>query len=198
MQNEEQKYELLEKTVKDTYARVVWTHKIQEKQGDIYAGRYAVMQTVQVVTTAITSAGIISAIFYDETWVRVISAVVSVVSLFISAYLKSFDLKSMTANHKTAANKLLAKRDQFSNLIVRIRLRDGTVHDLMTAHEKLTDELHSLYQECPQTTSKAVHKAGIALKIKNDNTFDEDELDKLLPDPLKNLTVQTTNEGDKC
>ena len=72
------------------------------------------------------------------------------------------------------------------------------MHDLMTAYEKLTDELHSVYQECPQTTSKAVKEAGIALKIKNDNTFDDDELDKLLPDPLKNASVQTANEGDEC
>ena len=31
-------YKTLEDVVRDSYAGVVWSHKIQEKQSDIYAG----------------------------------------------------------------------------------------------------------------------------------------------------------------
>lgn len=42
-------YKIIEDTVRDTFARAVWSHKIQEKQADIYQSQYKVMQTVSIV-----------------------------------------------------------------------------------------------------------------------------------------------------
>lgn len=33
-------YKMLEDVVRDSYASVVWSHKIQEKQADIYAEKF--------------------------------------------------------------------------------------------------------------------------------------------------------------
>ena len=38
-------YEVIEASVRDTFASVVWSHKIQEKQADIYAERFECLET---------------------------------------------------------------------------------------------------------------------------------------------------------
>ena len=58
-------YKVLEDTVRDSYASVVWSHKIQEKQSDIYAEKYKKMETVNIAAASLTSVGIVAMIFTD-------------------------------------------------------------------------------------------------------------------------------------
>ena len=81
-------YEALEDLVRTRYASVAWTHKIQEKQAEIYDKRYRILATVNIFAASITSAGIFSLIFTDQTWLKITSAVVSFVTIFISALLR--------------------------------------------------------------------------------------------------------------
>ena len=43
------KYGILEDSVRDMFARAVWTHKIQEKQADIYQKQYKWMETASII-----------------------------------------------------------------------------------------------------------------------------------------------------
>ena len=51
-------YVALEDLVRTRYASVAWTHKIQEKQAEIYDKRYRILATVNIFAASITSAGI--------------------------------------------------------------------------------------------------------------------------------------------
>ena len=62
MMNLEQ-YQVLLDVVRQQYASVVWTHKIQEKQADIYFKRYNLLEIVNIVFASLTSCGIVSTIF---------------------------------------------------------------------------------------------------------------------------------------
>ena len=56
-------YQVLLDVVRQQYASVVWTHKIQEKQADIYFKRYNCLETVNIIFASATSCGIVSTIF---------------------------------------------------------------------------------------------------------------------------------------
>lgn len=56
-------YKMLEDVVRDSYASVVWSHKIQEKQADIYAEKFKKMETVNIGAASLTSVGIVALIF---------------------------------------------------------------------------------------------------------------------------------------
>ena len=56
-------YKTLEDVVRDSYASVVWSHKIQEKQSDIYAEKYKTMEIINIGTASLTSVGIVTMIF---------------------------------------------------------------------------------------------------------------------------------------
>ena len=91
-------YQMLLDEVRQNYASVVWTHKIQEKQADIYHEKYAKLETVNILVASVTSCGIVSTIFCDNIWAKIIAAVLSFITLTITAYFKSFDIKGIKSS----------------------------------------------------------------------------------------------------
>ena len=178
-------YEMLENVVRDSYSSVVWSHKIQEKQSDIYAEKFKRLETVNIGAASLTSVGIIAMIFTDPLWLKLVSALVSFVTVFITAYYKSFDLQKLVSSHKSTANKLIAIRDQYKVLLTEIKLQSDSVEKLLTKYKELVEKTDAIYLEAPTTTDKAVNRASEALKIKKDNSFTDDEIDSFLPVSLR-------------
>lgn len=65
MSDNTNEYQVLLDVVRQNYASVVWTHKIQIKQADIYATRYRHLENINVILAAATSCGAVS-IFADQ------------------------------------------------------------------------------------------------------------------------------------
>ncbi len=178
-------YEVLEDVVRDSYSGVVWSHKIQEKQSDIYAEKFKKMETINIGAASLTSVGIIAMVFTDPLWLKLVSALVSFASVYITAYFKSLDLQKLISSHKTIANKLIPVRDQYKVLLTEIRLQNDSVENLLKSYNELVIETDTIYLEAPSTTDEAVDRAREALKIKKDNTFSDDETDSFLPISLR-------------
>ena len=104
----DENHKLLYSEIEVKYVSVVWSHKIQEKQSDIYVGRYKKIETINIIAASLTTVGVVSIIFSDELWIKIISAILSFVTVFVGLYYKSFDLKALAQNHKNAANKLIS------------------------------------------------------------------------------------------
>lgn len=99
----DEEYIILEDSVRNTFGGVIWSHKIQEKQADIYSSQYKYMETAKIVAASLTSVGIVSLLFTGQVWIKVLSAIISFVSVFISAFFKSFDLQALI---RTAAEAM--------------------------------------------------------------------------------------------
>jgi len=181
----EEKYCKLELSVRDTLGSVVWSHKIQEKQADIYAKHFEMMETAKILSASLTSVGIVSLIFTDQLWIKIISALISFVSVFVSALFKSFDLQTMVGQHKAIANNLLAVRDDLKLLILQIKLQKCDPDALYDRYEEIVHQLDKVYADAPNTTDKAVALARTALNITKDNTFTDGEIDGFLPVGLR-------------
>lgn len=173
-------YKMLEDIVRDSYASVVWSHKIQEKQADIYVEKFKKMETVNIVAASLTSVGIVALIFTDPLWLKLVSAIISFTTVYITAYFKSFDLQKFITSHKAAANKLIAVRDKYKVLLTEIKLKVDSVENLLARYKELVEKTDAIYLEAPTTTDEAVGKASKALKIKKDNTFTDAEIDSFL------------------
>ncbi len=174
-------YAVLEDVVRQTFATVVWSHKIQEKQGDIEANVYHWMEVANIFCASLTSAGVISSIFTDKVWLKVITAILSFVTIFCGAYFKSFKVQDTIAKHRSTALKLVAIRNRLVALLADIRTENGDAALLSDTHKALLNELHDVYAEAPATTDAAVKKATSALMEKEDYTFSDAEIDRFLP-----------------
>lgn len=178
-------YRDLEDVVRHSFASVVWSHKIQEKQADIYSDRFKFLENVKIVVSAIASAGILTLIFTDPFWLKISTAILSIISTAIYAYGRSFNMQELILSHKTAANKLWNARERYKILLTEIRWQSKSVECLFDEYKNLSNDVGLIYQEAPNTTDKAVQKAKEALEIKKDNTFEDGEIDSFLPHFLK-------------
>lgn len=178
-------YKELEDSVRESYACVVWSHKIQEKQADIYYKKYVFMEWCSIITAGVTSLGVLSVIFTDPVWVKVLTAIISFVSFCVTAYLKNFDLRKVIVLHKSTASKLIGVRDQYKVLLLEIRLKSDSVSNILDRYKDLVGRTDSIYLDAPNTTDEAVEKAREALNVKKDNTFTEEEIDSFLPISLR-------------
>jgi hypothetical protein len=181
-------YQVLLDLVRQNFASVVWTHKIQEKQADIYAEQYAKLQTVNIIAASVTSCGIISTIFAGDSLqlvLKIITALLSFATLCITAYFKSFDLQTFGKANKEAANQFLIIRNELLQIIGDIHLRDESVEDIEDNFKEIMQRLNNLYLSAPSTTDKAVKRASQALNCKNEYTYSENEIDRFLPVSLR-------------
>ncbi len=179
------KYSILEDTVRDLFVRVVWTHKIQEKQADIYQKQFKNMETISIVCTSLTSIGILSTIFNEQLWIKIVSAILSFTSFFVSAYFKSFDLNILSKTHKESANKLLIIRNEITSLLTSIRIQELSINELEEKYCELMDKANTIFEDAPITTDKAVKLARKALQVTGDNFFTNSEIDSYLPESLR-------------
>jgi hypothetical protein len=181
---DEKKYQILLDEVRQNYGGVVRAHKIQEIQADLYARRYKWLEAINILLAAATSCGIITTIFMDEYIARLVAALLSVGTLFVTVSSKGVDLKSMEQRHRTAAGSFSVIRNQLLHIIARIHMGDE-LHSITDEYNRILDDLSKLSIGAPSASRKAVAKAEKALKNDDGTTFSEEEIDQFLPTSLQ-------------
>lgn len=176
---------LSEDIVRQTYMRVVWSHKIQEKQADILTDRYNRFEFIRVICISLTSVGLITLLFCDVFTVKLLSTLISFISTVIAVLFKSFNVQENIKKHKHSANELLKIRDQLQLLLVKIQLDVDSKAELLQEYESLLKTLWAVYDDAPNTSDKAVKNASKALKKNKDNEFTDQEIDSNLPESLR-------------
>ncbi len=176
-----QKISVIESHLRQVFMTVVWTHKIQAQQGDIYLRRKNVFECIHIISSALSTSGIITAVFWDETWVKIVSAFASGISLFITAYLKRYDLGALYREHKEVELEWLELREDFVSILCDIKMDRYTYEELLSKRDKLLSRKLELAKKTPDASERAVDRASTCLKKREDNTFSEEEIDSCLP-----------------
>ena len=184
MMNLEQ-YQVLLDVVRQEYASVVWTHKIQEKQADIYFKRYNLLESVNIIFASLTSCGIVSTIFGGELCAKIITMFLSFVTLAITAYYKSFNLKSIGYGNKVSANEFLVIRNRLLRIIADIHIHRKSCEEIEEDFSRVMETLDNLYVHAGQTTDDAVKMAMKGLKEREEYTYSNEEIDRFLPPQLR-------------
>lgn len=175
------KIEIIESQLRHIYAQIVWSHKIQEKQADIYRKRQNRCEVMRIVTSSLTSSGIIASILVDSELVKIITAIISFITLFINSYLKSYDLATLASEHKNSALELLDLRNRLSSTLTDIKIDDLQLEDIKEIRDGYINEIEGVYKNCRDASNKAVEKARISLTKIQDNTFSDEEINSYLP-----------------
>src|SRR5713101_5866306 len=82
---------ILEGQLRESYGRVVYSHKTHEKCADILLSSQGRIRIVQIILSAITTAGFIGAVFGAGTIGAVVGIIVSTALLAINSYTKNYD-----------------------------------------------------------------------------------------------------------
>ena len=178
--------EVLESQIRECFGRVVWTHKTQEKCADILFSRNSVFKWVQIILSAITTTGILSTLFAEDAWIKVVSVFISFALVCVNAYLKQYDLGELAQKHAETAVGLWDIRESYFSLLTDLRLSTNVnIDEIKKRRDDLQSRLKRLYKCSPRTISKAYTDATKALNECEEMTFSDEEIDKFLPKELR-------------
>ena len=173
----------LEDQIRECFGRVVYTHKTHERMADNCTKKLNRFKVGQIVLTAATSTGAVGVVVTNETWLEVATVLVSFLTLFVTTYLKNFDLGATAQKHRDAAAKLWNVRECYLSLLTDLPALDRQA--AVERRDELQTMLAALYQSAPQTDGKANVEAQKRLQKMEDMTFSADEIDCFLPLSLK-------------
>jgi predicted DNA-binding protein YlxM (UPF0122 family) len=171
--------------IRECYGKVVWTHKTQEKCADIIWIRHRWIKIIQIVLSALTTTGILIAVFGENNVAGIIAATLSAILFGLNAYTKDYDLGEIAQKHTQSANSLWDIRERYLSLITDIHSELLSVEQIRKRRDELQEELLNVYKGSPRTISRAYKKATEALNVNEELTFSEDEIDNILPKELR-------------
>lgn len=184
-------------TVRELYGRVAWTHKTHEKDREIWSRRVYLTRWANVILIGITSILATVGAISKSQIAFVVTSIFGAVSTAFVVYQLSFKPEKAEAEHRMVAKRLLSLRDQYLILIQEVMSGRIPIQDLQRKLESLHRETSIIYEYAPDSSSKAYKAASEALKIKEELTFNCDEIDMLLPEALRLTTKISPGTGEK-
>lgn len=178
---------ILDAQLRESYGRVVYAHKAQEKQADILLKRQSKIGLGQVVLPAISTGGFLTALLGTGWWGSVVGASCSAVLLGLNLYARSHDLKEQAQVHNDAAVSLWSIRERYLSLITDLAIGCTELAVIQDKRDNVMDELAGIYAVSPRTTDKAYKKARVSLNVYEEMTFSATEIDALLPKELRRV-----------
>lgn len=175
----------LEDQIRECFARVVYSHKTHEKQAERCASTLRNFKIAQIILAALTSSGIMAILFSEDFVLKLVTAVVSLISLAVSGYMKGFDPGATAQKHRDAAADLWSIRESYLSLLTDLKSGFIEDNDARELRDQLQQDLSAVYKGAPGTDAKSYAQAQEALQKLEDYTFNPGEIDKFLPPALK-------------
>lgn len=181
---------ILYKCIQARYVKVVWSHKIQEIQGDIYLCNDKWIKNavciLSCITTGTASLSTIFALLDLNTQITgAVTAFLGICLSYLTIRFKDGQQKKKAKENKIFAAKLHDLRNKYESLMTDIKAGVLKNSDEITARrDELSMEENELYSNAPHTSRSAVKKANKALKIRKESTTEEDEIDAIVPKDL--------------
>lgn len=181
-------YEYLLAQVRESFGRVVYSHKTHEKQADFCFTRHRWQQAALIGLTAISSGTFLASIVGVVASPKIGSLVTSFIALLVTAIslaTKTFKFAEEADTHRTTAAQLWDVRESYLSLITDLMARTISEPDGRARRDDLQQTTRSAYSEAPRTTAKAFVKASDGLKNNEEMTFTSREIDLFLPEALR-------------
>lgn len=150
----------LYEVIKDKYYNLFWTHKIHEKQADIYLEYNTINQWAEIGFAALTTCGIGYIFANDSLLLKILTIASSFVTVLISAIPKTFQFMDMSIAHKKTAKELVVLRDKMLFLIANMKSQSVSDEEARAEFKNISCKIDEAYKNAPTTTKKAVKKAA--------------------------------------
>jgi hypothetical protein len=182
----------LESQIRELFGRVVYSHKAHEKCADAYLRKLGQIKFWQISLSAVTTGSLLLAVFGDGKASTVIGAILSTLLFGLTAYTKDYDFGELTQKHVDTANKLWVVRESYLSLLTDLSTEHVNLLEAREQRDALQNTLAAIYQSAPRTTPEAYSASQKALKINEELTFSDEEIDMFLPAPLRRGKPKTS------
>lgn len=174
--------------VRESFGRVVYSHKTHEKQADICFTKHRWQQGVLIALTAISSGTFLAAVIGLIGSTALTTLATSFIALLVSGMslgAKTFKFKEEADSHRDIAAGLWNVRESYISLVAD--LMSGSISDAeaRVRRDELQEAAREAYAGAPRTSHKAFAGAREGLKDSEEMTFTSREIDLFLPEALR-------------
>lgn len=180
--------EILESQIRECFGRVVYSHKTQEKCADIALKLHKRLKLLLIVISAVVTTSLLIKLFGDQEWALMVGVILSTILFGLNTYMKDYDLGEISQKHTNAANELWDIRETYLSLLTDIKASQLSINQIINQRDELQKRLFNIYSGSPRTNFKAYKEASKALKVNEELTFSDKEIDVFLPKELRKTT----------
>lgn len=170
-------------TARELYGRVIYSHKVHEKEREIWSGKVCWMNRVNIALTGMTTVFAVISASLKPLWALILTAISAAAAVCFAVWQASADPASKEAKHRITAKELLWIRDQFL-LFIGSCQGGAPPPDAQGQLDMLTRQLTAVYKFAPDTSPEAYAVADKTLKSGH-FTFSDEEIDGFLPTDLR-------------
>jgi low affinity Fe/Cu permease len=170
------------------FDKIIWTHKIQEKEGDINDRDNKSIKNWKCALSALTSGGAIGTIFSwsGEICISITTAIISAISTFLIWRFPDGEIINKSQANKAYAAKMRNMRNCYESLLTDILACNLSIEEILRRRNILEEEENKLFEVvAPNTSSKAITLAKDAINQKQESTTTLIELNSHLPKHLQ-------------
>ena len=175
----------LEDQIRECFGRVVYSHKTHEKMAEGCARALQRYKWTQIILSGLTASSAFSALLESSPFFKIATAVLSIVTIWMTGYLKNFDPGGSAQKHRDAAASLWVIRESYLTLLTDLRMRSIPDAEAEKRRGALQTQLAAIYKGAPHTNGKAYAEAQVALQKNEEYTFSDAEIDKCVPSSLR-------------
>ena len=176
---------VLEGQLRGCFGRVVYSHKTHEIDADILVKRLGTIKLAQIILSALITGSFIFRIFGFGIAATIVGVILSAVLLDLNLYMKDQNMSNLIHKHKKAAVEIWLIREKYQSLLTDLAMGNKGIDWILAERDVLMKDLQSVYCTAPRTSSRAYKKAQQALKLGEDMTFSDEEINAFLPQELK-------------
>ena len=185
--------------VRESFGRVVYSHKVHEKQADICFCKHRRLQGVLAVLTAIGSVTFLTEVvglLANRTLASLTTSLVALLVTWASLGAKTFNYSEEAEAHRATASQLWNVRESYISLITDLTSGDIPSVDAQARRDDLQEKAYAIYSTAPRTSSCAFKRAQQGLKSNEEMTFSPYEIDLFLPKALR-LSENEVSRGNR-
>lgn len=182
---------MLESQIREAFGKITYSETCHDKFINRILKLDDRIKVGQIVLSGITTSGFVVTIFSDDKIASIIGAVVSVGLLILNTYTKNFNLSGIAQEHKKASDLLWKIREEYVSLLTDFELLNAD--EIRKKRDELQKRTADVYSNSPRTDFKSYQAAQKALKVEEEQTFSEQEIDILLPNSIRRSNRKITD-----
>lgn len=182
--------------VRESFGRVVYSHKIHEKQADLCFSKHRWQQGSLILLTAISSGTFLVAVvglLGNPVLTSLATSSIALLVTWVSLGAKAFRFAEESDAHRAIASRLWDVRESYISLIADMMADEIPDVEARTRRGDLQEVTRNAYSEAPRTTQRAFRRAQKGLKDNEEMTFTPQEIDLFLPKALRLNEGEVTN-----
>lgn len=170
---------------RESFGRLVYTHKTHEKDAERFRRLDNVVRWAQIILAVATTTSAVSDLLSELAWFPVLSALLAAGTSAAALVSKNLNYADRAAAHTATARRLWELRDAYQALVTDTFTGQLSFEGTRGRRDELRDQLADVYRTAPPTTPKGYAAASKALQVNQELTFSDSEIDQFLPSALR-------------